>query len=201
MGANVVMLYAGLRPLRIRRLVNLEGFGLPAAQAEEAPDRLVKWLDGLKEPVALKDYDSIDAVAGRLRQNNPLLRTEFALWLAGHWARDVGGRWQINADAAHKRPGPHIYRVQEVLACWSRITAPVLFVEGDQTPSHLFFKGGYTRLELQQRLECVPNVVCQVIKQAGHMLHHDQPEALAHLLASFLDDRPSAWMAPLGAVA
>lgn len=29
MGGNVVMLYAGLRPQRIRRLINLEGFGMP----------------------------------------------------------------------------------------------------------------------------------------------------------------------------
>jgi pimeloyl-ACP methyl ester carboxylesterase len=29
MGGNVVMSYAGLRPARIRRLVNLEGFGMP----------------------------------------------------------------------------------------------------------------------------------------------------------------------------
>jgi len=29
MGANVAMIYAGVRPARVRRLVNLEGFGLP----------------------------------------------------------------------------------------------------------------------------------------------------------------------------
>jgi pimeloyl-ACP methyl ester carboxylesterase len=31
MGGNVAMMYAGLRPTRVRRLVNLEGFGLPDA--------------------------------------------------------------------------------------------------------------------------------------------------------------------------
>ena len=30
MGGNVVMLYAGVRPGRIRRLINLEGFGMPS---------------------------------------------------------------------------------------------------------------------------------------------------------------------------
>ncbi len=30
MGGNVAMMYAGVRPERIRRLVNLEGFGMPA---------------------------------------------------------------------------------------------------------------------------------------------------------------------------
>jgi pimeloyl-ACP methyl ester carboxylesterase len=32
MGGNVAMLYAGVRPQRIRRLVNLEGFGMPATR-------------------------------------------------------------------------------------------------------------------------------------------------------------------------
>ena len=34
MGGNIAMSYAGVRPARIRRLVNLEGFGLPDAKPE-----------------------------------------------------------------------------------------------------------------------------------------------------------------------
>ena len=33
MGGNVAMLYAGVRPQRVRRLVNLEGFGMPRLEA------------------------------------------------------------------------------------------------------------------------------------------------------------------------
>ena len=47
MGGNVVMLYAGVRPARIRRVINLEGFGLPATQPAQAPERMAKWLDEL----------------------------------------------------------------------------------------------------------------------------------------------------------
>ncbi len=50
MGGNVVMTYGGVRPQRIRRLVNLEGFGLPDLPAAEAPLRLATWLDELKTP-------------------------------------------------------------------------------------------------------------------------------------------------------
>jgi pimeloyl-ACP methyl ester carboxylesterase len=38
MGGNVVMSYAGVRPQRVRRLVNLEGFGLPATQPSRRPN-------------------------------------------------------------------------------------------------------------------------------------------------------------------
>lgn len=37
MGGNVVMSYAGVRAARIRRLVNLEGFGLPETHPRQAP--------------------------------------------------------------------------------------------------------------------------------------------------------------------
>ncbi|MBN3736957.1 alpha/beta hydrolase, partial [Burkholderia sp. Tr-20390] len=40
MGANVVCLYAGARPERVRRVGDLEGFGLAPARAEQAPRRL-----------------------------------------------------------------------------------------------------------------------------------------------------------------
>ena len=33
MGGNVAMLYAGVRPQRVRRLVSLEGFGMPRTDA------------------------------------------------------------------------------------------------------------------------------------------------------------------------
>jgi pimeloyl-ACP methyl ester carboxylesterase len=78
MGGNVVMIYAGLRPERIRRLVNLEGFGMPATKPAQAPKRYLQWLDELKTPAELRSYESLDRVAARLRKNNPLLSPERA---------------------------------------------------------------------------------------------------------------------------
>ena len=49
MGGNVVMLYGGVRPERICRLVNLEGFGMPATTPDQAPERYAKWMDELKK--------------------------------------------------------------------------------------------------------------------------------------------------------
>lgn len=186
MGGNVVMLYAGVRSERIRRLVNLEGFGMPATEAQEAPERYVKWLDELKKPVQLKDYATLEEVAKRLQANNPRLRTPFALWLAGHWARKQGERWVINADPAHKRPQPILYRVEEVRAFLKRIQCPVLFVEGAQTLYFMLFNGRFSRDEFLERVKLVPDFRLESIDDAGHMLHHDQPEELAVHIARFL---------------
>ncbi len=186
MGGNVVMLYAGVRSERIRRLVNLEGFGMPATEAQEAPERYIKWLDELKKPVQLKDYATLEEVAKRLQANNPRLRTPFALWLAGHWARKQGERWVINADPAHKRPQPILYRVEEVRAFLKRIQCPVLFVEGAQTLYFMLFNGKFSREEFLERVKLVPDFRLESIDDAGHMLHHDQPEELAVHIAKFL---------------
>jgi pimeloyl-ACP methyl ester carboxylesterase len=196
MGGNVVMIYAGIRPERIRKLVNLEGFGMPQTVPDQAPRRYRQWLDELREPAQLRPYDSLAAVAGRLRKTNPLLSEDKAAWLAPHWSRQgAHGRWQILGDPAHKRANPLLYRVDEVLACWRQIRAPLLWVEGDRTDIEKWWGHRYPRSEFEQRLAVVPHCERQVLSPAGHMLHHDQPEALAQRLEVFLDqelDAPAA---------
>lgn len=187
MGGNVAMLYAGARPQRIRRLINLEGFGMPATRPESAPKRYAQWLDELKEPARLKSYPSIAAVAERLVANNPRLPRDKAAWLAPHWSRRRDdGQWEILGDPAHKRVNPILSRVDETLACWGRIEAPVLWVEGDDTEVLRRWAGRYSREEFEARLAVVPRLERHTLSPAGHMLHHDQPEALARLIETFL---------------
>jgi pimeloyl-ACP methyl ester carboxylesterase len=192
MGGNVVMLYAGVRPERIRRLINLEGFGMPRTKPTQAPKRLLQWLDELKAPALMRDYASVEAVAERLRKTNPLLSPQRAAWLAPHWSRPRAGtggqpdRWEILGDPAHKRINPHLYQRDEVLECWKLITAPLMWVEGDQTDVAKWWGTRFTKEEFHERLSVVTNVEKHVIGPAGHMVHHDQPEALAGLLEAFL---------------
>jgi len=193
MGGNVVMLYAGLRPERIRRLVNLEGFGMPVTKPSQSPKRYLQWLDELKQPAELRDYDSLEAVANRLRKTNPLLSEARATWLAQHWSRqrvDADGcasRYEILGDPIHKHGTPLLYQRDEVLECWKLIEAKVMWVEGDQTDLSHWWGTRYSKAEFHERLNVVTSrVERHVLAPAGHMLHHDQPEALARLLENFL---------------
>ena len=104
-------------------------------------------------------------------------------------ARRAAGRrprWEILGDPAHKRPTPLLHHVDETLECWKLIAAPLLWVEGDRTDIGRWWGRRYTKDEFHQRLSVVPNVERQVLAPAGHMLHHDQPEALAARLEAFL---------------
>ena len=187
LGGNVVMNYAGLRPARIRRLVNLEGFGMPQTRPQHAPKRLLQWLEELKKPQTMRTYGQVEEVAARLVKNNPLLSADKAAWLAPHWARlAADGQWHIQGDPAHKRVSPYLYQVPEVLEVWKQITAPLLWMDGDQTDTSKWWGTRYPRAEFDARLAVVQQVQRVTLSPCGHMLHHDQPEALAQHLAGFL---------------
>jgi pimeloyl-ACP methyl ester carboxylesterase len=191
MGGNVVMMYAGTRPERIRRLVNLEGFGMPATRPAQAPGRMGQWLDELKAlrdgASDLKPYANAAGVAARLMKTNRRLGADKANWLAQHWAKPGSdGQWRILGDAAHKVINPYLFHVEEALEIYRRITAPVLAVEAADDSLGQWWKGQYTLAEFHERLKSVPTLETAVIQDAGHMLHHDQPQTLAALLQKFL---------------
>ena len=187
MGGNVACLYAGIRPARVRRLVNLEGFGLSAQPAALAVARYGRWLDEVGQTQRLRDYTDFAALADRLRRDNPRLSADRAAWLARHWAQELpDGTVRLRADPAHKRINPVRYRLDEAIACWQAVRAPVLWVDGvdSLTPGQLQL----SPQDLAERRARFHNLCWHAIADCGHMLHHDQPEARADLLQGFLAD-------------
>ena len=188
MGGNIAMVYAGVRPTRIRKLINLEGFGLPDTTPDQAPARYAKWLDQLKTPQRLRNYASIEKVAERMQKNNARLTTDKALWLAAFWAEEgTDGHWLLRSDAAHKRINPLLYRDEEIAACRRRITAPTLWVAGAQSDLLNLWSGQSARAVWDARLAVVPQLQSLTIENCGHMIHHDQADNLALALEQFLD--------------
>jgi pimeloyl-ACP methyl ester carboxylesterase len=184
MGGNVAMLYAGIRPERIRRLVNLEGTGMPASKPTQAPKRYRQWLSELHTPPRLNDYATLGDVAARLQKTNPRLRDDFAQFLASHWAAIAdNGRFELTSDAVHKVSNPILYRVEEVIACWREIQAPVLLaLASDTNDWHQFIK----QPAYQRRLKAIRDVTVVTVPETGHMMHHDQPVALSDLITQFI---------------
>jgi len=189
MGGNVALLYAGVRPQRVRALVNLEGFGLRDQPSSRAPERYAHWLDQLKEGGSLRDYASAAEVAERLKRNNARLTDERAAFLAQHWAqRQADGRWVVAGDPAHRLVNPVLYRLDETLACWARIACPVLWVRATDTEvlRHVDVDAAAALAETERRRGYIPQATSLVIDDAGHMLHHDQPQEVAAAIADFL---------------
>lgn len=184
MGGNVAAIYAGVRPQRVRRLVNLEGAGLKATRPAQAPGRYARWLDELRDAARLRDYASHDEVAARLMRGNPRLRRGFADFLAPHWARvNAAGRFELRADPAHRISSPILYRVAEALACWRKIVAPVLWVWAEHASEPMSF---VQDVEYRRRLRAIRSLREVTIAGAGHMLHHDRPDEVARLIVEHL---------------
>ena len=185
LGGNVAGLYAGIRPERVARFVNLEGFGMPTTQPGQAPKRYARWMDELKETPRWKPYANYAELADRLQKNNPRLRRERAEFLARHWGKDAdAGGVVLRSDPAHKLINATLYRLDEARACWERVSAPVLWVDAAESETRTRMK--LTDAEMAERRHAFKTLNYETMKDAGHMLHHDQPEALARLIESFL---------------
>jgi pimeloyl-ACP methyl ester carboxylesterase len=184
LGGNVAAMYAGIRPERVAKFVNLEGFGLRATRPEEAPARYAKWMEELRSPPQLRPYASFDELAERLCAGNRRLSKERADFLARHWGHEKDGKVLLRADPAHKLVNATLYRYEEALACWRQVTAPVLWVDGKEsdTPKRLGLDAG----QHAERRAAFRELRFVEIEGAGHMLHHDQPEALARTVEEFL---------------
>jgi pimeloyl-ACP methyl ester carboxylesterase len=184
MGGNIATLYAGIRPDRVRRVVCIEGFGLARTRPEQAPARYREWLGQLREPPAFARFPSLEAFTQLLVRRNPRLAPQRAAFIAAAWTeRQPDGSVVVRADPAHKRVNAVLYRREEAEAVWREIVAPVLYVIAE----HSEF---LPRLGDDGRPENVAKIIRGLepctIPDAGHMLHHEQPERLAREIESFL---------------
>jgi len=192
LGGNIVMHYAGVRRDRVAAVVALDGFGIPFEAPDAAPAKLSKWLDALRDPPDFKPYASLAAVATRLQKTNPRLSRDKAEFLASWWARELpDGRAELSSDPRHKMPFPTVYRMEEIFAVWGSIAAPVLWVAAAQSdiprwldPARAEGQDGLDGI--RARLAHVPTGTLAIVQDAGHMVHHDQPDAVARVIEPFL---------------
>lgn len=184
MGGNVALFYAGVRPDRVQRVASLEGFGILRTTPDMAPAKFAEWLQQVVNPPGFQPYASFDKVAERLKKNNPRLSDEKARFLATHWThRTDSGEVVLRSDPAHKITNATLYRLEEAMACWRRVECPVLWVAGADRAIEKWIKD--TPGQFAERKACFRDFAEKEIADAGHMMHHDQPEALARAIEEF----------------
>jgi len=175
MGGNVAALYAGVMPERVACIVNLEGFGLPDTEAADAPARYRAWIERGRERPPFSARASFSALAMKIRGSATGMTSAQANYVAREWAEEqADGRIRLRADPAHKLPNPVLYRRAEAEACWRNVTAKVLLLAGRRSQ----FAANAERLFGRQETRW--------IEDAGHMLHFEQPGAIAHEIEEFL---------------
>lgn len=186
LGGNAACLFAGIRPARVAGMVALEGFGLHKSDPANAPDFYVKWLDQLHAGPAFKRYADRAALAARFQQMNPRLTPVRAAFLAEHLGQATADNAiTLAADPYHKLSTPILYRLEDAKACWRRVTAPVLWVAACDSIFVKTFQDEAGQADYQARIACFRNIRPVMLEEAGHNMHHDQPEQLAQLIEEF----------------
>lgn len=182
MGGTISFLYAGTFPRRVRRLALVEGIGPIGLNFSDAPPRMEKWISevrGMERKPPL-EYASLESAAARLQRGNPRLKRDFALQLAA-WGmkQNENGKWVWKFDPLHRTTAPQPFYSGQAMEFYRRIECPVLIIRGKesrQTP----------RPDMRQRLEAIPSRALAEIDDAGHMIHHDNPDGLAEVVLEFL---------------
>jgi len=185
MGGNIANLYAGLRPARVRCVINLEGLGLPRTSPQDAPKRMRKWLDQIKSPTIEKTYSSFEQLASIIQFRYPRFAPEAAAFVARIWGTpDEDGRVRLAADPRHHWVNPILYKREDAEATWGEIRAPTLVVLGQES-DYLPRLGADGTIEALRTAYPGADVVS--IEGAGHMLHIERPDAVAPIIEAFWD--------------
>lgn len=196
MGANVAQIYAGIRPKRLEWLVNLEGLGLAPSNPQQAPARFAQWLDELRQRPRERRYGSVSELASYLQARSPGLTAERADFIARAWTRPVraagrqgseagppAGEVELLFDPRHRRVNPMLYRREEARACWAAVQAPVLLVTGDASDH-----ASRIRTHGEEMRRDIRHLRSVTIGGVGHMMHHENPAAVARHIVEFESD-------------
>ena len=182
MGGTISFLYTGSFPQRVARLVLIEGIGPPSMAFSDAPARMEKWIAEVHQRGRkhFRQYSSIAAGAEQLRQTNPRLDAELALHLArSGMKQSSAGKWVWKFDPLHRTTAPQPFYAAQAIEFLRRMACPVLIVDGAESRQ-------IRRRDSKQRLEEIRDRKQVVIENAGHMVHQDNPLALAKVVAEFL---------------
>jgi len=185
MGANIAATYAAVRPQRVARLAMLDFLGLRPPPEVDAPMQLVQWMDAVAARPQVRPYADAAALARRLRMVNPRLTPEQADFLSRAVSRPrPDGQIEMACDPWHRVHGPSLYHIEDSLAAWRKIQAPVLLLIADK--GFVDDRMGDDPAEFERRIDCFPQRQVVTITDSGHNVQHDQPVQVARALEAFL---------------
>jgi len=183
LGGAVALKYTGTYPDRVRKVVAIEGLGLPPHMMRDTPadQRMAEWIAEMQAFAQRHPhrYKSLDEAVARMRDANPHLSAEQAHHLTVHGSyRDEDGTYLWKFDNYVRAASPHLYDMGESRRFWSQITCPVLLLRGAESWASDPEKDG--------RATAFRDYKLVNIDQAGHWVHHDQLDEFLRVVRDFL---------------
>jgi pimeloyl-ACP methyl ester carboxylesterase len=171
LGGILTLLYAGLYPDRVRKVIAIEGLGLPASHRihKPAPERLRAWIESVRqaEKMEPRSYPNLEAAVARMQEANPHLSAEVARHVTLHgtnWNADGSLGWKFDNYARCLPPYGH--NIDEQRAIYAEIACPVLLVWGRES--------WLPDPDTEDRALAIRGRRVLKVDGAGHWVHHDR---------------------------
>ncbi len=182
LGAVTTLFYSGVYPERVKKLVAIEGVGLPLQETKYSPpDRMRRWIEKVRatENRSPHSYPDLASAVKRMKEANPFLSDAMAEHLTLHgtnWNADGSMIWKFD-NYARLFP-PYGAEDEDTAEIIRKIDCPALLFWGRQS----FARDPETDAlaSLISKREIVK------VDQAGHWLHHDQLEIFLRETKAFL---------------
>jgi len=183
LGGIISLLYSGIYPDRVKKVVAVEGLGPPPSHRVHKPasDRYREWIESVRklENRTPHSYPTLQEACARMKEANPFLTDEQAEHLTLHgtnWNADGSLIWKFDNYARIFAPyGMNMEDMKQVLG---NISCPALLFWGKQSWAQ--------DPEIDGRASVIRNHKLVKVDQAGHWVHHDQFEIFLNETKKFL---------------
>ncbi|HWA03944.1 MAG TPA: alpha/beta hydrolase [Rhizomicrobium sp.] len=187
LGGSIALLYSGLFPETVRKVVAIEGLGpspdmLKRIRQDSIGTRIRKWIEMKREAAGRlpRRYATLDDAIARMQEENTHLTAEQARHLTLHGAiqnEDGTYSWKFD-NAVRLGGGPAGLPPEEQREVWENIAAPVLLIRGTESWASDPVADG--------RIRHFKNARLVNIEGAGHWSHHDRFDVFMETVESFL---------------
>jgi pimeloyl-ACP methyl ester carboxylesterase len=173
-------------PERVRKLVNIDGFGPPPSSPSDpkVPDRFAQFLDfrrRITKRPTWRAYATLDELAERRRGQNPRLSMEWLRYFSFHGAREAEDGWKWKSDPQMAQ-GMGPWTPEWIAPSYRALKMPMLAIVGSEPDTW----GPLPRAVLDERLSYVPQLEHYTVSGAGHFVHIEAPEETAARIIEFL---------------
>ncbi|MYD44333.1 MAG: alpha/beta hydrolase [Gammaproteobacteria bacterium] len=186
LGGSISLIYAGLYPETITKLISIEGMGTPprwshAGNQPKVESRLQNWINSLRHLSSRspRKYATLEDAFHRMQTENPHLTEEQARHLTIHGSnQNEDGTFSWKFDNYVRTFAPIGLSDEEIQSLYARINAPTLLIYGKESWASDPGRDG--------RARAFKHVEVAGIDDAGHWSHHDQFNDFISIVKNFL---------------
>ena len=187
LGGSISLLYSGIYPANVTKLISIEGMGPPPSMFEKYGEtdhhaRLEAWVGNLRQLSGRmpKRYATLEEAFQRMQTENPHLSEDQARHLTVHGSnQNEDGSYSCKFDNYVRAFAPIGLSPEESWKIYARIKSPTLLIHGTESWASNPQEDG--------RAKVFDNSTVAGIDGAGHWVHHDQLQQFLEVVKEFLD--------------